>query len=450
MRRSFLLIACLGALLLSACGGDSSLPSATGKGSIRMINAIPGSPDIVFLIEERALGGVGYKNSSNPVTYDDLDYLFNFEIRYPGDLALTRVASEALKVERDREHMFLLTGDINAPTITVWDGDVREFEESDTVFEVRFGHATASLGDIDIYFDEPDTVPGTNPPIATLSFGEIASPADFEQGPYVITVTDAGDPDTVHFVSYETDLLPQFAHVITVFEGDGNNTAPVAVRSMTSVGNPLAFPDSAFPPQTRFIHAAYLLESVDVYDDELLTNLVVADVQFKAATADLETTADPKTYYFTPVNSQATILFESGVGGQPAGAFSHVYLVGEPDDYRAILEFPDRASALLNAKLRIYHGALNYQFLDVYVKNRDEPVEEDDFPNTVTVYRNLSDPIQLDAGSYDIYLTERDTKTELAGPYPIDVVLGDVVEIMAVDTADPAVVELIDVPVPAP
>ena len=99
------------------------------------------------------------------------------------------------------EHILLLTGDIDAPTITVWDSDVRDFEDTDTVFEVRFGHANAFLGDIDIYFDPPDTVPGTNPPVATFSFGRLPSPADFDQGPYVMTVTAAGDPDTVYFIS---------------------------------------------------------------------------------------------------------------------------------------------------------------------------------------------------------------------------------------------------------
>jgi len=344
--------------------------------------------------------------------------------------------------------MFLLTGDINAPTITIWDGDRRVFEEGETVLEARFGHASESLGEIDVYFDEPGIAPGTNPPAATLSFGEIADPRDYEAGEYVITVTAAGDPGIVHYSSFETDLLPQFAHVITIYEGDGNDTAPVVVRSMTSVGNPLALPDAAYPSQTRFIHSAYTLETVDVYDDEALTNLVAEDVQFTVATADQDTTTDPKTYYFTPANSQATILFQQDIAAQATGIFSHVYLVGDTDDWVAIREIPDRASALLSAKLSIYHGALNFNLFDVYVKDRDELIEEDDQPTTVAVYKLPSELLQLDAGSYDIYLTERDSKTEIAGPYPIDVALGDIVDLIAVDTVDPAVVELIDVPVP--
>jgi hypothetical protein len=448
MKRTFLLITCLGALLVSACGGDSKLPTPTGKGSIRMINAIAGSPEIVFLIEERTIGGVRYKNSSAPVRYDDIDYVFNFEIVYPGDATLTRVASQALTVEKDREHIFLLTGDINAPTVTIWNGDRREWEESDTVFEARFAHAGASLGEVDVYFDDAGVALGTNPPIATLSFGEIADATDFEAGPHVMTVTAANDPNTVYFISTETDLLPQFAHVITVFDGDGNDTAPVAVRSMTAVGNPLVLTDAAYPPQTRFIQSAYTLETVDVYDDESLTNLVTEDVQFSVATADLDTVSDAKTYYFTPADSQATILFQQGFSAQAPGTFSHVYLVGDTDEWVGLREIPDRASALLSAKLRIFHAALNFNLFDVYIKDRDEPIAEEDLPTTIAVYRLPSELVRLDAGSYDIYLTERDSKTEISGPYPVDVALGDIVDLVAVDTVDPTVVELIDVPVP--
>ena len=282
MKRVFLLITCIGALLLSACGGDSKLPTATGDGAVRAINAIPDSPDVFFLIEERVLGtAIQYQGSSAPSTWNDFNYVFNFEIFYAGDTVSTRVASQSHKVEKDRDHIFVLTGDINAPTITVWNGDIREWQGNETVLEARFSHASSSLealGDIDIYFDEVGTALGTNPPVATLAFGEIGDAIDFEEGEYVMTVTAAGDLNTVHFISSETNYLPVFAHVFTVFDGDGNDTAPIIVRSMTSVGNPLRLADARFPPQTRFIHSAYTLETVDIYNDDLLTSQIAADV----------------------------------------------------------------------------------------------------------------------------------------------------------------------------
>lgn len=449
MRRIFLVVTCIGALFLSGCGGDSKLPTKTGKGAIRTLNAIPDSPEVAFLIEERPIGTVKYKESTGPERYDDLDYSFNFEIRYPGDTTNTRVATQAHKVERDRDHIFVLTGDINAPTITVWNGDIREFDAAETVFEARFSHSSVSLDDVDIdvYVDEPGIVLGTNPPVATLSFGEIGDAADFEEGAYVITVTTAGDLNTVHYTSYETSLLPRFAHVFTVFDGDENDTAPFTVRTMTSVGNPLLMPDARHPPETRFIHAAYTLETVDVYDDELLTNLIAEDVQFKAATQDLEASQVDTVYYFTPADSQATILFDRVTGAQNPGTHAHIYLIGATDGWSGKRLVPDRAASSISVRLRIFSGARSYSPFDVYVKARGEPLTDDDGPTFPATYSFFSPIAELPAGSYDIYLTVLGTKTEIAAPYPIDVSLGDIVDLIAVDTVDPAVIELIDVPV---
>ncbi len=448
MKRIFLLLTCLGALFLSACDGESKLPTPTGKGAVRAINAIPGSPEFVFLIEERPLGALRYKQSSNSPRYDDFSYSFNFDIRYPGDATPTRVASEVLKVERNREHIFLLTGDITAPTITVWNGDIREWVEGDTVFEARFSHGSASLGEIDVYFDAAGTVLGTNAPVATLSLGEIGGTADYEAGPYVMTVTAAGDLDTVYYTSSETDLLPQFAHVVTVFDGDGNNTAPVAVRSMTAVGNPLLMPDANYPPETRFIHSAYTLETVDIYNDDLLTNLFAEDLPFGVATLDLETTLEIENYFFTPADSQATVLFDYQTNSQNPGSFTHIYLIGDTDDWSADRFTTDRSTSSISVKLRLFHAAMNNTPFDVYLKERGVPISEDDLPLLAAAYTNRSGVIELEEGSYDIYVTERNTKTEISAPYQIDVALGDIVDLIAVDTVDPAIVELIEVPVP--
>ena len=81
MKRTFTSVACIAALALTACTGDSSFPVATGEGTIRGINAIPGSPTVTFRIEERSLGGLTYKNSSSPATFDNFSYNFNFEIQ---------------------------------------------------------------------------------------------------------------------------------------------------------------------------------------------------------------------------------------------------------------------------------------------------------------------------------------------------------------------------------
>ena len=449
MKRILLLLASVSTLLLGACTSDSALPNPTGKGAIRAINAIKGSPEVGFLIEERALGGIRYKESSTPAEYDDFSYNFSFEVAFPGDISFTRVATENLKVEPNGDHILLLTGDINAPTVTVWNSTIRTFEGTETVFEARFAHANAALGDIDVYFDAPGTVPGTNPPAATLSLGQIADAADFAEGSYFMTVTAANDLNTVYYTSRESSLLPRFAHVITIYEGDENDTAPVLVRSMTSVGNPLTLVDANYPSRTRFVHGASTLPIVDIYDDDMLTSLVYAGLDFRGTTAYFDAPTESTVYYFTPASSTATILFEQAVVAQSPGSFAHVYVIGDTDAWSGVRFTPARAPTSTSARIRFFHAALNHIRFDAYVVDRDVLVTDDDLPILRNAAYGLLAPIiNIQAGDVDVYLTVVGEQTLIAGPFQFDATLGSSIELLVVDTVDPATAEIIDITTP--
>ena len=93
MKHKTYLLACLAALFATACTSESALPDPTGKGSVRAINAIPGSPSINFRIEERTLANLAYQESSAPAQYDDFEYVFNFNVDVPGESVSQRIAT---------------------------------------------------------------------------------------------------------------------------------------------------------------------------------------------------------------------------------------------------------------------------------------------------------------------------------------------------------------------
>jgi hypothetical protein len=201
--RSLLCVLAALAITLTGCAGETKLPVATGKGTVRAVNAIKSSPAFRFLIEERLIGAAEYKNSTTSSQFDDLDYVFNFDVQVAAtDTELTRVARKALTVVKDVEYTFVISGNYKSPAITVWEAPTREWSGTETVFEARFGHTAASLGDIDVYFAATGTTIAPENLVGTLAFGEILEATDFEAGDYVLTVTAAGDPLTVHFVSW--------------------------------------------------------------------------------------------------------------------------------------------------------------------------------------------------------------------------------------------------------
>lgn len=447
MKRILIFLACVGALALSACTGETALPEPTGKGVFRAINAIPGSPSVAFRIEERALDTLAYKASSSPERFDDFEYNFNFDISVPGESDQRRIATVTAQVEADREHFFVLTGTIDNPTVFTWTSDIRVWGETETVFEQRFAHLSESLGDIDIFFQDPAEPLAPGGHVARLSFGDVVDFSEFAGGEYTITVTAADDVNTVHFVSSPLTYVARGSNTLSLFDGDGNDTGPFMMSLTTASGQSLRITDPAYPTTLRFINGSVTLGTVDVYSDETLTELLVADVEFGVPTAELDIMLEERTYYFTPAGSVASTLFSATAPTPPSSTPTEFFLFGDTDDWRGINASIDRASTTTIAKVALYHAAVNNPSFETFVLERGAEVTEDDFPALQRPSLGLpSSTFTLDAGSYDVYITAGGTRDVIGGPYQLDVALGDVVLLLAADDPlDTAVVVLSDI-----
>ena len=443
MKRLLLVVALLAAV--ASCTSDSALPTPTGKGTIRAINAIVGSPSVAFRIEELILGSVVYKNATGSSSYDDFSYDFNFDTLFPGDLTATRIATVNLKIDANRDYSLVISGDIMNPVITVWEGDERVWDGTETVFETRFSHASATMGNIDVYFAPAGTAPAIGEERGSLSIGEILPALDLEEGTYVITVTRAGNLSEVLYVSDEILFAAQVSAIVTFFDGDETNTAQFVARLFGTAGGSVALPDITALPTIRFIQASFDLANSDVYDDEMLTNLVLNNHAFGDATDDIQLPVGTTTYRYTTVGDTSAVLFESGIGTLPDIHFNFL-LIGEQGARFAITFVPDRRSVTTIAKIRPYHAALNNNNVDFYVVDTGVLIDEELPVLNNMVYSLPSPTLVFDTGSYDMYVTISGEKTILAGPVQIDVVLGDVVEIILVDNTDPAVVDFLILP----
>lgn len=434
MKRTFTCVACIAALALTACTGDSSFPVPTGEGTVRGINAIPGSPTVAFRIEERSLGGLTYKNSSSPATYDNFLYNFNFDIQVPGEEEPRRLASVATKIEDGRDYVFVLSGDLANPVVTTWDTAERSWDDTETVFEARFAHLAVSLTDVDVYFyEESGPAPVQGEQVATLSYGDVMDYADFEEGTYVALVTAAGDITTVYHESVAVSLGARSSQLVSLFDGNANDTGPYILQSMSSTGQARRWPDPAYPPTVRFIHGATTLPAVDIYNDEALTSLVATNLSLGETTNDIDSAAGDVTWYFTPTGSTATVLFSQTISS-PEGTPLDLYITGTTDTWAALGLARDRAPVDTNAKVSLFHSVFEVTSMDMYLVDRGETIADDAVPTVSLIgYATSTSSLGLAADSYDVYLTEPFVKTILGGPYELDVALGDVVFLLAYD-----------------
>ena len=448
--KRYLLTALLAAAMgIAGCAKESDLPTPTGEGSVRAINAIPTSPNINFLIEERFLNAIVFKTVSSSSTWDDLDYTFNFEAVLAGDSQATRIASQYVDFVDGTEYTMLLTGALDAPDITLWEWSTREWTGDETVFEIRFGNAAASLGPIDAYVLDPGSAPALGNQSGTVAFKEISDAQEFEAQEVIIVLTPAGDDSTILFQSKPIRPIAGLSYIVSTFETDANDTGPVSVRLMnTGTGSSGRLVDINSSATGRFFHASINVEAVDIYVDDPLTAPIVAGHAFGDITGDVDIPDGEVPITYTASGNTGAIIVDVDRGILEGGRVNF-YLARDPDgDEVLTVAQVDRRSIETQARISIANTAANHPEVDIYLVPAGEVIDER-LP-TVPSLRTQSLPVSFPvfANDYDIYVTEPDEKTVLLGPEPITLQLGDVVETVIYDTVDPATPDWVIVPPP--
>ena len=403
-----------------------------------------------FLIEERTIGQVRYQDSTVRASYDDLDYTFSFEVFFAGDLVLTRIASQHIDFVADQHYTILASGTITAPVLTVWDVPQRTFADTDTVFQARFSHASNSLSatTIDVYFALDGVAPVLGEEVATLNIGELSDALDFEADDYVVTITTSGDPTDVLFTSRPTTLLPRTILVVTPFDGDANNTSPLVVRGMGVLGGAVPFHDSLASSTVQFLHTAKEMSTSDVYDDAALSSQILANHAYRDLTADAPIAVGSNEYFYTPTGDTTVVSLDTSIT-VAQGFHYRVTAIGAGGVYSTVNTILDRRSIDTAAKLLYFQSSNNFEITDLYIVDSGTTIEGI-FPFRAGTVSNLPNPSsELVPGSYDAYITEfLDPAVILAGPFPLDVAIGDVVDMVVYDTDDPAVLDIVVYPVP--
>lgn len=449
MKRTGLLLALATSLMLGACGGGSQLPVATGKASITAINAIYGSPEMNFLIEERSIGQIRYQDTTSVASYDDLDYTFNFDVFFAGDSVLTRIASQHIDFVADQHYTIVASGTIAAPVLTVWDVVQREFAGTETVFQTRFSHTsnTLSATAIDVYFALDGVAPVLGEEVATLNFGELSDALDFQADDYVVTITTSGDPTDVLFTSRPTTLLARTDLVITPFDGDANNTSPLVVRGLSAQGGAVPFHDSLASSTIQFLHTAKEMGTTDVYDDAALSSQILAGHAYRDLTADADIAVGSYEYFYTPAGDTAVVSLDTTFS-VALGFHYRVAAIGSGGVYLTTDTILDRRSIDTAAKLLYFPSSNNFEFTDLYIVEAGTTIDGQSPFRAGAASKVPTPSLVLAPGNYDVYITEFQQTAILAGPFPLDVALGDVVDMVVYDTDNTSVLDIVVYPVP--
>ena len=281
-----------------------------------------------------------------------------------------RIARRRIDVEKDRQYTLVASGSIDAALISVWETATRDFAESDTVFQARFAHTSNSMGPVDVYYSSTGAVPVAGESLATLRFGEISEPMDFETGDYVVTLTTSGDPADVLYQSVPTTTPSRTNLIITPFDGDANNTEPFVVSALTLQGSIIPYRDPNYQPTLQLLHAALDMGTSDVYDDEALTSSVVMNHDFKDLTTPVPIAPGDYQYRYTPAGDTAAITLDAQF--TISSNLNHRLIsIGADGSYALVPTALNLRSIDSAAKLNLFNATTNFNFTDLYLVEAD-------------------------------------------------------------------------------
>jgi hypothetical protein len=441
--KSLISILALSVVLATVAGcAETSKVEATGKGTIRGINAIVTSPEAIFRIEEVIVGTASFKQAAGFSPYDDLSYNFNFDVIIPGETDAVRLASQFVDVIADTEYTLVLGGSIAAPTITMWEEPERDWTEGETVYEVDFVHLSPTLGEVDLYFLPFGTVPAQGLAIATLNYGDRVPYQEYPQGGRDIFITLKDDPDNYLYQSPTVPPTPGARTTFAIFQPDPTLTANIAVNLIDSSGGSSNLPDIGSKPVFRLLHAAFGTTNVNGYLNNDFGTIVFENVGFGEISAYVE--LDPVIGPFTltdTLNSGAPVHEEEvSIGGN---SIHTIYFSGEPGAL-SYLDFPDSGRPLeTSPQVRLTNVSVNAGTVDIYllepgtVIEVGTPIQFNSLPTLLST--GFFGPI---AGNYEITITNSGDSVPIAPPVTFDLANGDIVDIAIMDTADPAVMNL--------
>ncbi len=445
IRRIITVVALVIIVVTTTGCAESAIPQATGKGNIRGLHAVVTAPEMIFTIEERSLAEVDYREITVFTPYDDLSYNLNFDYLPPAALNPTRLATQFLDVQADHEYTVILTGSVAAPSTMVWDDPVREWSGTETTFEIFFAHLGQQVGELDVYFAAPGILPVLGQAVGSLAFGERLPPQEYEEtaNGYEVYLTAKDDPATIVFRSGRLAPLAQSRNTLAIFDPDPTVPGNVSVNIYGNSGTAAIVADVNFPSQLRTLHAAFGTENYDGYFDSDFANAIFSDIGFLELSPYADFPGAQALFTLTPVGNSGVTLFESDVL-VAFGSRRTVVLTGQPGAL-GFFSLPDNGRPVETSPLvRISNLSFNTDILDVYVAEPGTPIDDVILPRfPLLLTASTSNFQSVSAGTQELTVTLRGEKTPIAAPVVLDLANGDVVDLVIVDTVDPAVVELL-------
>lgn len=359
----------------------------------------------------------------------------------------TEIASTSVSVANDTDYMIALYGNYGnlqflqfSKPLHVFDteDEDEDGDAEDENLEVWFFHLAQNLGQVDVYLEAP----GTNlSPVQAK--GTIAAKETFDglvdEGTYVVTLTEVGNPENVLFISNSFTLSAQTRVGFAIRDGVDEGTSPVKITLFRDKSTTLT--DRYATTELRFAHAVPEGDDIDVYIDNEFEQTFASGLAFENSSDYGEIASSQISNLSVDVTPTANpgIYLARKELDLTQGDRATYYFVGESYDWNGVKLTDNVRRLATHAKLRLINGSS--ETYDYYLIDEDENITSL-YADETLGFRENSGWVTYNPGTYNLVVA-LDGTDSIAYSANIELEAGGIYSLVTtVNTADPSAADV--------
>lgn len=421
----------LSLVFLVGCDSGDDDDDAGTSGSIRFVNAITDSPQLLLYRDEGDVdddlfvASAEYGHGSVEVITGAGTIDFVIYTLIDDELEDINVRFDAT-LNADTQLLIILYGTVDdVETLTV---EVDDFDDDLDTSRVGVIGLSQNRPAVDVYLTTGNDGVFDSSVVLTANYGQFDGMVEMDDGEYNLILTEAGQQDRIYEAG-EVDLDEDTNVVYAIVDtfGVAEDILVIEMADSGSSVNLIDQDDSDDPLAIRFVNGIpdNSFSSVDIYFGDTEGDPLFEGVEFTSATDYLELTVDADEFpdydlNVTPHGVKDVFYYQRNLTLNRGSAYS-LMIAG-------LIEDDDVGSSLVETDLREIDGQARFIFVhaspsngdevDIYLLGRGQPVDDGTPLNTGIDYL-LSTQYLVESGDYDIYIVDSDNDVEILGPQRI-------------------------------
>lgn len=428
-------LSCL--ILLTACEEEEE--DGDSYGYYQLVNLVPQSPDIEFLVDESSQGELGFSEATEFEYVSNTTYDLEFNQILPNSEEENFIDEESLKVSADTLHTYILYGETDAPSGYELELDVSDIYDSDYEDDyaiVQFVNLSKSDELVDVYLLDADDNLTNKTADYSLSLTDTSGDVEVTEGDYKIVFTESGS-DTI--IAQKNDIsideAEAFAYILVSYDVAGSDESRFNIVELSEDGARMLSNEAADGhlrvangvSNTYGVSIA-IDDSADIVESSLALGEVSQEITIDISDSD---SAESTDIYI--LNTEDESLLDSTTINIYADDQILLLSAGDTDSSVSLNDTEEDLRIIeTHGKILFSHAvyAENDGSLDLLIIEQGSNPDSYDTDISVSYLNSVS--YEIEAGDYDIYVY--DDSGDLIMEHTLyDLQEGDVVNLISTD-----------------